>query len=129
MSFCIECGNEVSEIDKFCYSCGTSLIEQEAAEEEPVVDSSEVVIYKEAKKRVEAKRGFYNHLIVYMVVNVMLIIIWVFPGGGGYPWFLWPLGGWGIGLIMNFIRVFVWPSGGDKTAIEKEVEKMKRETG
>jgi len=88
---------------------------------------SEEEIYEEAKKRVEAKRGFYTHLTSYGVVNLMLIIIWAFPAGGGYPWFLWPLGGWGIGLIMHFLQVFVWPSGGDKAAIEKEVEKIKRE--
>jgi len=88
---------------------------------------SEEEIYEEAKKRGEAKRGFYTHLTSYGVVNLMLIIIWAFPAGGGYPWFLWPLGGWGIGLIMHFLQVFVWPSGGDKAAIEKEVEKIKRE--
>jgi len=86
-------------------------------------------IYEEAKKRVEAKRGFYTHLVSYLVVNIMLIIIWAFPAGGGYPWFLWPLGGWGIGLIIHFFQVFVWPSGGDRAAIAKEVEKIKREQG
>jgi hypothetical protein len=88
---------------------------------------SEEQIYEEAKKRVEAKWGFYSNLIAYVVVNTILIIIWAFPAGGGYPWFLWPLGGWGIGLIMHYIQVFVWPKGGNRTAIEKEVEKIKRE--
>ncbi|MFC1952844.1 2TM domain-containing protein [Chloroflexota bacterium] len=88
---------------------------------------SEEEIYEEAKKRVEAKKGFYMHLVSYVVVNIMLIIIWAFPAGGGYPWFLWPLGGWGIGLIMHFIQVFIWTSGGDRAAIAKEVEKIKRE--
>ena len=88
---------------------------------------SEEQIYEEAKKRVEAKRGFYMHLVTYVVVNTMLVLIWAFPAGRGYPWFLWPLGGWGIGLIMNFVQVFVWPKGGDRAAIAKEVEKIKRE--
>jgi len=88
---------------------------------------SEEQIYEEAKKRVEAKRGFYSNLIAYVVINTMLVIIWAFPAGGGYPWFLWPLGGWGIGLIMHFTQVFVWPKGRDRTAIAKEIEKIKKE--
>ena len=31
--------------------------------------------YKRAKKRAEAKLGFYLHLAVYIVVNILLIII------------------------------------------------------
>ena len=88
---------------------------------------SEEQIYEEAKKRVEAKRGFYIHLFVYVVVNIILIIIWAFPAGGGYPWFLWVIGGWGIGVLFNFIEVFVWPKGRDRAAIEKEAERIKRE--
>ena len=88
---------------------------------------SEEQIYEEAKKRVEAKRGFYIHLFVYVVVNIMLVIIWAFPAGGGYPWFLWVIGGWGIGLLFNFIEVFVWSKKGDRAAIEKEAEKIRKE--
>ena len=88
---------------------------------------SEEQIYEEAEKRVVARRGFYKHLLVYVVVNVILVLIWAFPGGGGYPWFLWVIGGWGIGLLFNFIEVFVWPKGGDRTAIEKEADKIRKE--
>ena len=88
---------------------------------------SEEQIYEEAKKRVEAKRGFYKHLVIYIIVNVILVIVWAFPAGGGYPWFWWVIGGWGIGVLANFIEVFIWPKGGDKAAIEKEAEKIKRE--
>ena len=86
---------------------------------------SEDEIYEQAKKRVEAKRGFYKHLFVYVLVNIILVIIWAFPAGGGYPWFWWVIGGWGIGVLFNFIEVFVWPKGGDKAAIEREVDKIR----
>ena len=88
---------------------------------------SEEEIYKEAEKRVKAKKDFYKHLVVYVVVNIMLVIIWAFAAGRGYPWFLWPLGGWGLGIIFNFFDAFVWVKKRDKGAIEKEVEKIKRE--
>jgi len=89
---------------------------------------SEEEIYRQAKKRVEEKKGFYTHLAVYIAVNILLVIIWAFPGGRGYPWFLWPLGGWGIGLLFDFLRVFVFsrPSDWERREIEKEVERLKK---
>lgn len=64
---------------------------------------SEEQIYEQAKKRVEEKRGFYWNLTAYVVVNPMLVLVWAFAAGGGYPWFLWVLGGWGIGLLLHFL--------------------------
>ena len=91
------------------------------------IQMSEEEIYEEAKKRVEAKRKFYRHLVTYVLVNTILVLVWAFPAGRGYPWFWWPIGGWGVAIIINYIEVFVWPKGGDRAAIEKEAEKMKRE--
>ena len=84
-------------------------------------------IYEEAKKRVKAKQEFYKHLAVYAIVNTMLILIWAFAAGGGYPWFVWVLGGWGIGIIFNFLDAFVWIRKKNTVDIEKEAEKIKRE--
>lgn len=86
-------------------------------------------IYALAKKRVEEKKGFFVHLTVYIIVNILLVLIWAFTAGGGYPWFVWPLGGWGIGLLFHSLGVFVFESKSDRAAIEKEVEKIKREQG
>jgi len=58
-------------------------------------------------------------------VNIILVLVWTFPAGGGYPWFLWVIGGWGIAIIVNFVEVFLWPKGSDQTAIEKEVDKIR----
>lgn len=84
-------------------------------------------LYEEAKKRVEAKRGFFAHLTAYIVVNTGLILIWAFVAGRGYPWFVWVLGGWGIGLVFNFMGVFVFPAMNNRQAIEKEMEKLRRD--
>ena len=88
---------------------------------------SEDEIYEQAKKRVEEKKGFFIHLTVYIIVNIMLLLIWAFAAGGGYPWFLWPLGIWGVFVLGDYLRVFVFGKGSDRQAIEKEVEKIKRE--
>jgi hypothetical protein len=90
---------------------------------------SEDKVYEKAKKRVQARREFFIHLAVYIVVNIMLVLIWAFAAGRGYPWFVWPLGGWGIGLLSHGLRVFVFEGKSDKAAIEKEAEKIRREQG
>lgn len=51
-----------------------------------------------AKKRVE----FRTHLIVYLVVNASFWLIWHFTGQG-YMWPIWPMIGWGVGLIFHYI--------------------------
>ena len=88
---------------------------------------SEDEIYKQAKKRVEEKKGFFIHFTVYIVVNIMLVLIWAFAAGGGFPWFIFPLGGWGIGILFHFLGVFVFGRKSDRAAIEKEAEKIRRE--
>ena len=90
---------------------------------------SEEEIYEEAKKRVKEKRDFFIHLAVYACVNIFLIIIWAVASGGGFPWFVFPLGGWGIGLFFHFMNVFVFTGKLDKTAIEKEANKIRKEQG
>ena len=87
---------------------------------------SEEELYERARKRVEEKKGFYTHLIAYIAVNILLIIIWAVTGAG-FPWFVFPLGGWGIGLILHFLGVFVFGRKSDKAAIEKEAEKIRKE--
>jgi uncharacterized RDD family membrane protein YckC len=61
--------------------------------------------YKRAKKRVEEIKGFYAHLIVFIIVNAVLIAInlLVTPG---FLWFLIPLCGWGIGLFFHAVFGF-----------------------
>jgi hypothetical protein len=88
---------------------------------------TEEEVYKIARKRVEEKKGFYTHLVSYVVVNAMLIIIWALTGQG-YPWFIWTLAGWGIGLIFHFLGVFAFNRGTawESKEIEKEAERLRK---
>ena len=84
-------------------------------------------LYNQAKKYVEEKKGFYIHVAVYICVNILLIVIWA-ATGAGYPWFFFPLGGWGIGVLFHFLGVFVFTrqSGWEKRQIEKEMERLRK---
>lgn len=80
--------------------------------------------YKIAKKRVEAKLGFYIHLTVYVVINLMLMII-NFTTSSNYLWFKWPLIGWGIGVFFHGLGTFVFSGGSaiKEWLIEREMRK------
>jgi len=62
-------------------------------------------VYKRAKKRVEEIKGFYAHLIVYIIINAILVAInlLVTPG---FLWCLIPLFGWGLGLFFHAVFGF-----------------------
>lgn len=66
--------------------------------------------YQRAKHRVEAKIGFFIHLTVYIVINLLLIIINL-TTSPGHLWFKWPLIGWGIGLLFHAVGVFFSTEG------------------
>ena len=90
-------------------------------------EPSEEQIYEEASKRVKEKKRFYNGLVTYLIVNAVLIVIWALSGRG-YMWFLWPLGIWGAFVLGDFLRIFVFREKSDQEDIEKEVEKIKRDS-
>lgn len=58
-----------------------------------------------ARQRARSQRELYGHLLVYGVVSVLLIVIDV-AGGSGLDWAFWPIGGWGIGVLLHVFRVF-----------------------
>ncbi len=58
-----------------------------------------------AIRRLNAKREFRLHLGVFVLVNTMLIVIWA-ATGAGYFWPIWPIGGWGVGLVFHAFTVY-----------------------
>ncbi len=50
-------------------------------------------------------KGFYSHLIKYLVVIILLFII-NFLTNPGYLWVWWVALGWGIGIISHGLNVF-----------------------
>ncbi|RAR70104.1 2TM domain-containing protein [Flavobacterium aciduliphilum] len=61
--------------------------------------------YYEAKKQVEALKGFYGNLIAYIAFNIFFLIINL-KTSPEHLWFFWPLLGWGIGVFFHAMKVF-----------------------
>ena len=77
-----------------------------------------------AHQNAKAKVEFRVHLINYIVINAILAIInlTLTPG---YLWFIWPLLGWGVGIVLHSRKVKLSPKQNwiDRL-IEKEMEKQ-----
>jgi hypothetical protein len=52
-----------------------------------------------------AESGFRIHLTVFVMVQILLFVIWL-AVGGGFPWFLIALAGWGIGLAVHGVVTY-----------------------
>lgn len=67
--------------------------------------------YDRAKKRVKKISGFYSHLLVYIVVNLMLVVVNYQQLALGESYFKWQnfttLFFWGIGLLAHGLSVFM----------------------
>jgi hypothetical protein len=91
---------------------------------------TEEELRKIARKRAKAKTAFYIHLIVYVVVNALLVLIWYFTShSSGLPWFVFPLVGWGIALVIHGITAFRGSSldNMEDRMTERELAKLKAE--
>jgi hypothetical protein len=84
-----------------------------------VLDENEAA-YKRAKQRVEELRGFYVHLMIYLVINAGLFLIDLVSGGGW--WFYWPAIGWGIGLGAHAVATY---AGGSRFGPSWEDRKIR----
>ncbi len=72
-----------------------------------------------AKKRVE----FKDHILIYVVINLFLIIInlWFSPM---FYWFPFVLFFWGIGLVFHWRDAYMDTEEG---RVEKEFQKLKKQ--
>jgi hypothetical protein len=78
-----------------------------------------------ARKRVKAKKGFYQHLMAYAIVNTFLLALNIFVSPG-YLWFVFPMLGWGMGLAFHYVDVFGIP-GFDILSKEWEERELEKE--
>jgi hypothetical protein len=75
-----------------------------------------------ARKRADAKVTFYTDLTLYLIVNVLLIGVWWYYGGG-FPWFLFVVFFWGLGVISHWLVLFRQSDRFDRMA-DAEYQKM-----
>jgi len=86
----------------------------------------ETEMWRVARKRAEDKAGFVVHLSMYVIVNSFLVFLWWSTSGGtAFPWFVFPLFGWGIGIVAHFMGAFLGTGITDRMA-RREFERMRQ---
>lgn len=81
-----------------------------------------------ARRRAGAKLGWYVHAAAFFVVNLVLFSLSRY-GFGNRPWSVFPLLGWGLGLALHGISVFVLGTGSGlrERMVQKERERLLRD--
>ena len=75
-----------------------------------------------AVRRIRVKRGFRVHFAVYLGVNALLVLIWAMTSTT-YFWPVWPMFGWGIGVVAHAVSVYVGPSEISEAQIDRELQR------
>jgi hypothetical protein len=86
-------------------------------------------IRHQAERQVERKLGFYVHLGTFLIVNSGLIVFNLSTAPEKL-WAVWPLGGWGIGLLFHGLAVFLHPfrPAWKQRMVDKEMRKHRGKT-
>lgn len=81
-----------------------------------------------ARRRAGAKMGWYIHACLYLTVNVFLFAI-SYYGLGHKRWSVFPALGWGVGLVLHGISVFVLGKGSAfrERLVARERERLQRQ--
>ncbi len=90
-------------------------------------------LYRKAKKRVREIKGFYIHLLVYLLVLCLRLVLQEMRNSSIDGVSFWGMGFWAVGLIAHGCSVFLphmilgknWQANKIRELIEKEEEVRK----
>lgn len=76
------------------------------------------------EKRIKCRQEVIGHIIAYVLVNIML---WVIYGltGGGHPWPIYPMMGWGIAVFFHAMSYYTQYGRGydhHETQVQRELD-------
>ena len=87
-------------------------------------DLLEPALERQARRQAGAKLGWYIHAVVYVAVNLMLVLL---STVSGKHWAIFPALGWGLGLAIHGMVVFLVTGGAGLHArlVQREREHLK----
>jgi hypothetical protein len=89
------------------------------------VSTRESELREQAIKRLKKRRDFHGHVLIYLMVNAFLVVIWAMTMPDGFFWPVFPIVGWGIGVVMNAWDVYFVEDFGEED-INREIERIER---
>lgn len=81
-----------------------------------------------ARRRAGARMGWYVHALVFLAVNTVLATL---SFSSGRHWAIYPALGWGLGLLIHGLAVWIALGGGGLQArlVAQERERLRQERG
>ncbi len=96
--------------------------------EEKFDSTPETRIRRQIEKRIQQRKGLYTHLVIYCGVIIFLWLIWAFTDQG-FPWPIFPMGGWGIGILAHIVSYYNDNSDKQERIINQMVrDELKRQS-
>lgn len=92
------------------------------------IEHTKSIKYKRAKERVQKIKEFYGNLIAYILVIPGLAIVNYKTTGFDMPWVIFPIVGWGIGLIFHYSEAYGYHPILGKDWEEKKIRKYMNES-
>lgn len=68
--------------------------------------TDDMELRERAIRALKKRRDFRGHVLVYLLVNTFLVVIWWMTSPDGFFWPVFPIVGWGIGVVMNAWDVY-----------------------
>ena len=87
-----------------------------------VTDTRDQTARDRAVTQLKKRRDFRGHLLVYGLVNTFLVVIWAVIDVHGFFWPVFPIVGWGIGVVMNAWDVY-WRPRITERDIQREMQR------
>ena len=78
--------------------------------------------YERAKKKVDDLKGFYIHFTIYLIM--LPVFIYLNVQSTSYPWALFPIIGWGLGVTGHAMEVFGYNPFLGKDWEEKKIREL-----
>jgi len=79
--------------------------------------------YALAKEQVEKIKGFYIHFTIYLIF--VPVFIWLnYISESGFPWAIFPIGGWGFGVLGHASETFNYNPFFGKNWEERKIKEM-----
>ena len=78
--------------------------------------------YARAQKHVAKLKEFYVHLFIYLIAVPFFIILNLISTS--FPWSLFPITGWGMGVVFHAVAVFEWNPFFNKSWEERHIKRL-----
>ena len=109
------------------FSVQIPILKEEVIREEIMNDNAMSSAFLNAKKRVAELKEFYYSLVAYCFFVPIITFVWYKFSATSFQWFWFPIAGWGLGIIIQAIKVYFPKSRFSKWENEKIQKFMEEE--